>query len=629
MKVLEIPAAQFFEALLSKTFHFFASLGLAVFLLVSLMIVLAVGTILESLYGADTAKILVYQAPWFTLLLILLGVNVAAAALDRYPWKKKHVGFVVTHLGILMILAGSLATQKSMVDGQMVIAEGETEYRLTLPQSLLHIFSQATEEEWVLRVPEKAFPWEGKKLIFQTPGFSVFLRKIFPKARVRETLKEADQGPAALEISLHSSFADQSLTLIEEDPELGHQHLGPAVFSFSREPLKAQPEETVKEASLEFQIGESGHRLPIPEKGKWPLALPLQGTSYQVEILETFRDAIVNNQKLVERNPGVHDAQGPSRPSGRTSPSENGGGSLAGENPAIRFFLRGKDFEELHTVFSNYPDFPTIHGMKPSRTGARIFYRLPGAGPEGDSHELRFVLERKGGLHPSVREAGTAPILLYQIKDGKSVKTAEAVVGQEVPLGWMDFRFRIDKFYPHASMEKNFTPEPPSSKSESVFPAIQIEVEKNGKSKEVWLGKGSPELVKIEGDGGSALAYHFLFGEKKMPAGFRLELRDFRMKQYPGTRSPASFESDVVLTDVSMGLSKEATISMNEPLSHRGFKIYQSGYSIQEGQPEISIFSVGKDPGIPLKYLGTIVMVAGIALMYFIKRFSIHGGKVV
>src|SRR5262245_52901726 len=102
-------------AFLSGCFRVFASLRLAIFLLASLIMVLSTGTILESLYGTDTARILIYESRWFTLLLLLLGINLAASALDRFPWEKKHTGFVLTHLGIILILFGAFFTQQFMI----------------------------------------------------------------------------------------------------------------------------------------------------------------------------------------------------------------------------------------------------------------------------------------------------------------------------------------------------------------------------------------------------------------------------------------------------------------------------------------------------------------------------------
>jgi len=56
---------------------------------------------------------------------------------------------------------------------------------------------------------------------------------------------------------------------------------------------------------------------------------------------------------------------------------------------------------------------------------------------------------------------------------------------------------------------------------------------------------------------------------------------------------------------------------MNHPLHHRGYVFFQS--SFVEGQPMISIFSVARAPGLPLVYLGTALIGAGIVWMFYVK----------
>ncbi len=146
-------------------FKFFASLKLAITVLASLMAALAAGTFIESAHGTDSARILVYDSPWFGAILLVLGINVAAAALDRLPWKKKHTGFVITHIGIILVLIGSFITRRFMIDGQIAIAEGETEYRLTLTEPQLFIISQKESRHWILPLKKKPFAWNGREEI--------------------------------------------------------------------------------------------------------------------------------------------------------------------------------------------------------------------------------------------------------------------------------------------------------------------------------------------------------------------------------------------------------------------------------------------------------------------------------
>ncbi len=58
---------------------------------------------------------------------------------------------------------------------------------------------------------------------------------------------------------------------------------------------------------------------------------------------------------------------------------------------------------------------------------------------------------------------------------------------------------------------------------------------------------------------------------------------------------------------------------MNNPLHYNGFTLFQSSYQEGENGEMTSVFSVARDPGIWVKYGGAILMVGGIALMFWFK----------
>ena len=153
-----------------KLFAFFSSLRLAVVTLLSLAAVLAVGTFYESLYDTETAKHYVYGTLWFALLLGLLGTNVFFAALSRWPWKRHHIGFLVTHLGIITLLIGSLLTLVKGYEGQIVLAEGEIGKKLTLKEAQLFFYDpvlgklEQNSAEFRFKPPSAANPWKAQVL---------------------------------------------------------------------------------------------------------------------------------------------------------------------------------------------------------------------------------------------------------------------------------------------------------------------------------------------------------------------------------------------------------------------------------------------------------------------------------
>lgn len=111
--------------MLKRVFRFFASLELAVVLMVFLAAVLAWATCLEAAKGRGYVQWHVYGSHWFAALLALLGVNILAATLVRFPWDRGQIGFVVTHVGLLVLLAGSIQTSLFGIEGQISLAEGE------------------------------------------------------------------------------------------------------------------------------------------------------------------------------------------------------------------------------------------------------------------------------------------------------------------------------------------------------------------------------------------------------------------------------------------------------------------------------------------------------------------------
>lgn len=100
------------------------SLKAAVLIMSGLTLALIVATVLESIYDTPSAQYHVYQSWFFKATLFLLGVNILCVALDRLPWKRRHVEFLLAHAGILLLLAGSWVTQKYGIDGMLQVEEG-------------------------------------------------------------------------------------------------------------------------------------------------------------------------------------------------------------------------------------------------------------------------------------------------------------------------------------------------------------------------------------------------------------------------------------------------------------------------------------------------------------------------
>lgn len=107
-------------------YEFSASLKLAVVLILTTAVVLAVATFVESTCGTEGVQWYIYQTPWFLALLGLLAWNIFCAAAIRYPWKRHQTGFVITHIGLLTLLAGAGIQYEGALNSQLLIYEKQT-----------------------------------------------------------------------------------------------------------------------------------------------------------------------------------------------------------------------------------------------------------------------------------------------------------------------------------------------------------------------------------------------------------------------------------------------------------------------------------------------------------------------
>ena len=103
-----------------------ASLELAVFVMAILVAVLVWGTFVEKWYGDAAARFGIYGAWWFTGLGAVMGVNVFCALAIRFPWKRHLTGFVVAHIGLLILLLGCLVSRRAGVEATVAMFEGQS-----------------------------------------------------------------------------------------------------------------------------------------------------------------------------------------------------------------------------------------------------------------------------------------------------------------------------------------------------------------------------------------------------------------------------------------------------------------------------------------------------------------------
>jgi cytochrome c-type biogenesis protein CcsB len=119
--------------------------------------------------------------------------------------------------------------------------------------------------------------------------------------------------------------------------------------------------------------------------------------------------------------------------------------------------------------------------------------------------------------------------------------------------------------------------------------------------------------------------YTITYGPKPVQLPFGLYLNAFELERYPGSQSPASYASEVMVMD--KGEDFPYRIFMNNVLDYKGFRFYQSSYDTDERG---TVLSVNQDrPGTYITYLGYLLLTLGMFLTLFAKgsRFRILNTK--
>jgi cytochrome c-type biogenesis protein CcsB len=147
--------------------------------------------------------------------------------------------------------------------------------------------------------------------------------------------------------------------------------------------------------------------------------------------------------------------------------------------------------------------------------------------------------------------------------------------------------------------------------------ALRFNVSVDGKTEEVVVfGKegiiATPKYVKIDG-----VKVGVSYGAKKIILPFKIKLVDFVLDRYPGSMSPASYASEVVLIDKKAGVNMPFRIYMNHILDYKNYRFFQASYDRDE---KGTILSVNNDPGTLPSYIGYLLLAIGMFWSLFSKK---------
>lgn len=542
---------------INPIFKTLASVKMTLVLLVVFAFACAVATFIESERGTTAARALVYNARWFEVLLALLTLNlIFALSRLRKIWPRR-IGYVLMHVAMIVILVGAGITRFLGYEGSMHIREGASANTMLSQDDYIQLRIGDETAAFKTRFYEP-----GQKLSRQLQlggsSYRVSVEDFWP--HYEEKWIEKEGGQRLLRLTTGGSGNDIPVILkANEEVRAGGVRFwymdANMLETFVIEPL----------GGLTINVGQ--HRANLVVTDKLPVETKVNGFTFTIfEFQGDFK---------VGQEPGAVNMM---------------------TNPMIRVRItESNGNQEERILFAYHPDFDMQHGGRSdSFSNVEMTYRFERAllladGPDGISARSSLPLLRSGRGGTSQGDT-ILPGTLFDVPEGIPCRTP----GNE-------FSFVLEEALASAVMA------PAPSDNPDAPAAARVRVAEDGTEGVVaFVVRGDDKEAAVEVAGQSA---GVSYGRREIRVPYRLHLEDFVLKTYPGSDKPAGYESHVLLFDEEEGVSgKPVRIFMNHPLTHRGFKHFQSSY---DRDNRGTILTVNYDPGTIPTYVGYTLLTIG------------------
>lgn len=110
-----------------KLFSFLFSTRLMAVLFLVFAAAMAAGTFIEDAYNTDTARIIIYNAWWFEVIMVFFMINFLGNITRYQLLKKEKWATLLLHVSFILVLLGAFITRYISYEGIMPIREGATE----------------------------------------------------------------------------------------------------------------------------------------------------------------------------------------------------------------------------------------------------------------------------------------------------------------------------------------------------------------------------------------------------------------------------------------------------------------------------------------------------------------------
>ncbi len=639
-----------------------ASLQLAVVLITVYCVVLAWATIMESRFGTAAVKFGIYGTGWFAALNVLLAINVLCAALIRLPWKKRLVGFLITHAGILVLLFGCLLTRWKGIDAQLPIVEEDTvcqafkdtqHFELTIRAG-----TTAGEKPETIFVPFRAGPFNWKEYADRF-GFPWRVAR-----RDRGVLY--DQDGIRLEVLDYYGDSDYvaapRVKLQVDNPAMRRAHrsanVPEAADSWSSVELGVLPDLNPEPPNPGYGIGDARS---VPRSGRFVFWMTCNAAETEAFLHSAPEGALGEKGQVVLYTRGKkycvavdeYDLTGP-RQVRRRFPLGNSrlGVEVMGFDPAelrvrLRVFRPDKPPQQMW-LYANDPEV----NQQDYENGVFGSYWFAASAAAAEVSPRRILQQTRRPRIDILQ--GHDQKLYYRAWQAPSVEYVGPLPADRSRItafakGDHPLEFRVEGFAAHDRPGKliplPFVPRKPTARHQRAYVRLTLD----GETDEFWLASRSlyPFANPLRIDQWKVVRGKDRSIEVGLPwdevdLGFCVHLREFVEELYPGTGSVKNYSSIIDFRDRDnpnersqerVLVTMNAPIDFTDPRTGRSYRLTQAsrngpwdlnevlpirrliGDKTQRSRVYLSVLGLNYDPGRGVKHAGSLMIVAGIVLV--------------
>lgn len=562
--------------MVASLLRFMGSIRLAVPLLVAIASILVWATFYETQVGSATVQQQIYKSPWFGGLMFLLAVNLGISALSRYPWRgARKVGFALTHMGLIVLIAGSAAVIHLSVEGMLLVrTDSLANNRVRVEGELLEVASpgQPTQQATIYIKPDHSVSPN------QFAGFKLLNYQENTIKSVSFTNDGEVENPA-VRLRLNSDRMGQTLERWLALAPSGYRQMeiGPAQLEMVRVENEAELQQllTAPKESATGQFGVLSVNSPTA-------AQTTQTIDVQPSLQQSVRVGDLHI-KLLGFWPDF-------RLNGQNQPAT---ASQQLQNPAVQLEISQGETLERWYVFAK-PDFDPIRTLVSGESlDVQISYTVE---PQDPADYFRVIVAPDETLY-------------YAARSSKGFKSGQLTVDQSVTPGWADFQISLADSLDHAQVNRQIVPVPPEFAAGS--PALLVE---SPSGQQQWLPWGEPTAIATPDQ---AHEYYAAFSPRMLELPFAVKLDDFIVERNEGSESVAMWTSQIRIDDPHNGRVEHRNVWMNHPSWYQGWKIAQASWN--PGDLEQSTLQVKREPlwVTVLTWSGSALVIGGIAVMFY------------